>query len=74
MKQVLAILLFCAFLFSGCATKPFTPTEYQARVAQSGGFIGSCASDENFPYYWDCMSENSGGDSAGDADGSGNGE
>jgi hypothetical protein len=27
-----------------------------------GGFIGDCASDENFPFYWDCMSENSGND------------
>jgi hypothetical protein len=25
-----------------------------------GGFIGDCASDENFSFYWDCMSENSG--------------
>jgi hypothetical protein len=25
-----------------------------------GGFIGDCASDENFPHYWECQSENSG--------------
>jgi hypothetical protein len=25
-----------------------------------GGFIGDCASDENFPYYWQCQSENAG--------------
>jgi hypothetical protein len=27
-----------------------------------GGFIGDCASDENFPYYWKCQAENSGND------------
>ena len=25
-----------------------------------GGFIGDCASDENFPYYWECQAENGG--------------
>ena len=25
-----------------------------------GGFIGNCTSDENFPYYWQCLSENAG--------------
>ena len=25
-----------------------------------GGFIGDCSSDKNWPYYWQCMSENSG--------------
>ena len=25
-----------------------------------GGFIGDCASDENFPYYWDCQAESAG--------------
>jgi hypothetical protein len=25
-----------------------------------GGFVGDCASDENFPYYWQCQSENAG--------------
>ena len=25
-----------------------------------GGFIGDCADDKNWPYYWECMSENSG--------------
>lgn len=25
-----------------------------------GGFIGDCADDKNWPYYWQCMSENSG--------------
>ena len=25
-----------------------------------GGFIGDCASDENFQWYWECMSENAG--------------
>jgi hypothetical protein len=27
-----------------------------------GGFIGDCATDENFQYYWECQAEN-GGDS-----------
>jgi hypothetical protein len=27
-----------------------------------GGFIGDCASDENFPHYWQCQSENAGND------------
>ena len=27
-----------------------------------GGFIGDCTSDENFPYYWKCQSENAGND------------
>ena len=30
--------------------------------ASFGGFIGDCASDENFPLYWECQAEN-GGDS-----------
>jgi hypothetical protein len=25
-----------------------------------GGFIGDCSDDRNWPYYWECMSENSG--------------
>ena len=25
-----------------------------------GGFSGDCADDKNWPYYWQCMSENSG--------------
>jgi hypothetical protein len=25
-----------------------------------GGFIGDCSDDKNWPYYWQCMSENSG--------------
>ena len=25
-----------------------------------GGFIGNCTSDENFPHYWQCLSENAG--------------
>ena len=27
-----------------------------------GGFIGNCTSDENFPNYWQCQSENAGND------------
>jgi hypothetical protein len=34
-------------------SKGYRPDKY-------GGFIGNCASDENFPYYWDCQSENAG--------------
>jgi hypothetical protein len=30
--------------------------------ARFGGFIGDCASDENFSLYWECQAEN-GGDS-----------
>jgi len=30
--------------------------------ARFGGFIGDCASDENFPYFWDCQRENAGDD------------
>jgi len=26
------------------------------------GFVGDCASDENFPFYWQCQAENSGND------------
>ena len=25
-----------------------------------GGFIGDCATYENFPYYWECQAENGG--------------
>jgi hypothetical protein len=25
-----------------------------------GGFIGDCSNDKNWPYYWQCMSENAG--------------
>ena len=43
---------------------PKTPQGYiRSDVYQPekyGGFIGDCASDENFPYYWECMSENAG--------------
>ena len=28
--------------------------------ARFGGFIGDCASDENFLYYWECQAENGG--------------
>jgi hypothetical protein len=34
-------------------SKDYQPDKY-------GGFIGDCASDENFPFYWDCQSENAG--------------
>ena len=34
-------------------TKDYQPGRF-------GGFIGDCADDKNWPYYWECMSENSG--------------
>ena len=34
-------------------TKDYEPGKF-------GGFIGDCADDKNWPYYWQCMSENSG--------------
>ena len=43
---------------------PKTPQGYiRSDVYQPekyGGFIGDCSSEENFPYYWECMSENAG--------------
>ena len=30
--------------------------------AKFGGFVGDCASDENFPFYWECQAENAGND------------
>jgi hypothetical protein len=81
MRKFLCLLLVIGLLASaGCATQPFdyfgtnvkptVPTKYQAKVADFGGFIGTCSSDQNFPYYWECMSENSGGED-GDGDGDG---
>ncbi len=29
-------------------------------LGRFGGFIGDCTDDRNWPYYWQCMSENSG--------------
>jgi hypothetical protein len=29
-------------------------------LGRFGGFIGGCTDDKNWPYYWQCMSENSG--------------
>ena len=43
---------------------PKTPQGYiRSDVYQPekyGGFRGDCSSEENFPYYWECMSENAG--------------
>ena len=36
------------------------PDVYQPE--KYGGFRGDCSSEENFPYYWECMSENAGND------------
>lgn len=30
--------------------------------ARFGGFVGDCTSDENFPNFWQCQSENAGND------------
>jgi hypothetical protein len=29
-------------------------------LGRFGGFVGDCTEDRNWPYYWQCMSENSG--------------
>ena len=29
-------------------------------LVRFGGFVGDCTDDQNWPYYWQCMSENSG--------------
>ena len=29
-------------------------------LGRFGGFIGDCSDDKNWPYYWQCVSENSG--------------
>jgi hypothetical protein len=34
-------------------TKDYEPGRF-------GGFIGDCSDDKNWPYYWECLSENSG--------------
>ena len=48
---------------------PVSPAENQksphgyvinANPGKFGGFIGDCTSDENFPFFWECMRENSG--------------
>ena len=31
-----------------------------ANPGKFGGFIGDCTSNENFPFFWKCMRENSG--------------
>ena len=78
MRYAISVVLLCGLLLGGCASKPFdyfgqdrnfTPSPYQEKVAQFGGFEGSCASDANFPYYWECMAENQGADADGDGDG-----
>ena len=33
-------------------------TDYEP--GRFGGFVGDCTDDQNWPYYWQCMSENSG--------------
>lgn len=30
-------------------------------LGRFGGFTDNCADDKNWPYYWQCMSENAGG-------------
>ena len=29
-------------------------------LGRFGGFVGDCTDDQNWPYFWQCMSENSG--------------
>ena len=29
-------------------------------LVRFGGFIGDCTDDQNWPYFWQCMSENAG--------------
>ena len=29
-------------------------------LGRFGGFIGDCSDEQNWPYYWECQSENSG--------------
>lgn len=29
-------------------------------LGRFGGFVGECTDDQNWPYFWQCMSENSG--------------
>ena len=29
-------------------------------LSRFGGFIGNCTDDQNWPYFWQCMSENAG--------------
>lgn len=44
------------------------PTEYRHgyiidkdyELGRFGGFIGDCTDEQNWPYFWECMSENSG--------------
>jgi hypothetical protein len=34
-------------------TKDYEPGRF-------GGFVGDCADDQNWPFYWECQSENAG--------------
>jgi hypothetical protein len=29
-------------------------------LGRFGGFVGDCTDDQNWPYFWQCMSENAG--------------
>lgn len=29
-------------------------------LGRFGGFVGECTDDQNWPYFWQCMSENAG--------------
>ena len=77
MRYALIAVLLCGLLLGSCASKQFgyfdqpgfTPSPYQERVAQFGGFEGDCASDANFPYYFECQSERAGDADAGEGDG-----
>ncbi|MGD2097101.1 MAG: hypothetical protein PVG35_05930 [Desulfobacterales bacterium] len=34
--------------------------EKDYELGRFGGFIGDCTDEQNWPYFWQCMSENSG--------------
>ena len=83
MRYALIAVLLCGLLLGSCASKPFdyfgqdrsfTPSPYQEKVAQFGGFEGDCASDANFPYYFQCQSERAGDADSGDGDGGDGGD
>ena len=54
-----------AALNASDSTKPLkSPHGYiitkDYELGRFGGFIGDCTDDQNWPYFWQCMSENAG--------------
>ena len=35
-------------------------TDKNYELGRFGGFVGDCTDDQNWPYFWQCLSENSG--------------